>query len=117
MQPDIDAIRKRPGMYIGAIDDGSAVHRMVREVVANAVNEALEGYADLIEITLNPDGSVTVSDNGRGIPVDIDEHEWLSIAELVMTRTYAGITYSVANHGRSSYLHSGLFERCWPSRR
>ena len=84
-------------MYIGSTDDGSGLHRMIFEVVANAVNEALDGHADLIEITLNADGSVTVSDNGRGLPVDIDEDEWLSVAELIMTRLLHGIGVCVVN--------------------
>ena len=77
-------------MYIGSTDDGSGLHNMVFEVVYNAVNEAVRGHADLIEIALNADGSVTVSDNGRGLPVNIDETEWVSIAELIMTRLHTG---------------------------
>ena len=77
-------------MYIGSTDDGSGLHNMVFEVVDNAVNEAVRGHADLIEIALNADGSVTVSDNGRGLPVNVDETEWVSIAELIMTRLHNG---------------------------
>jgi DNA gyrase subunit B len=77
-------------MYIGPTNDGSGLHNMVFEVVDNAVNEARGGHADLIEITLNADGSVTVSDNGRGLPVEVDENEWVSGTELIMTRLHTG---------------------------
>jgi DNA gyrase subunit B len=105
LQHDIDVVRKRPGMYIGPTDDGSGLHRMVFEVVENAVDEALSGYADLIEIALNAGGWVTVWDNGRGIPVDVDENEWLSIAELVMTRLHAGGRFGQSAHKVSGGLH------------
>src|SRR5215469_3828557 len=101
----LDAVKKRPGMYIGDVGNRDGLHHMIYEVVNNSIDEAMAGYADLVYVSLNPDGSATIRDNGRGIPFDVNHETGRSAAELIMCELHAGGKFD--NESGGSYKVSG----------